>query len=236
MKARRRKELRANELIHSLQELVQLGRRYSNHLLVGLIAAALAIGLGGYWRYAKAQRTEQGWAELVLAGQAGGSQGRLEHLHALAETHKDGMLGATARQLLGDALLDEAMYGSGEADPGRRAVLLAQAQAVYQEIVQQYGDRLVPLGVALSGLATIAQERGEWEEARHWYQAILDDAKFGGTPYKSVAEQGLAALPQLAEPVAFAAAPLATQPTTTGVAAVEAESASSQPGQEGNED
>jgi hypothetical protein len=230
VKARRRKELRTNELIQSLQDLVQVGRRYGNHLLVVLIAAALAVGLGGYWRYAKAQQTEQGWAELMLAGQGGGAtgQGRLARLQGLVEAHKGGMLGASARQLLGDALLDEAMYGSGEADAGRRAALLGQAQAVYQEIVQQYGDRVIPLGVALSGLASIAEERGEWDEARHWYRAILDDAKFDGTPYKSLAEKGLAGLPELGEPVTFAA----TQPTTTtGAAAAEGESASSQPGE-----
>jgi tetratricopeptide (TPR) repeat protein len=146
------------------------------------------------------------------------------------------MLAAAARQLLGDALLEEAVYGSGEGDPARQAVLLEQAQAVYQDIVQHYRDRVVPLGVALSGLATVAEQRGEWDEARRWYQAILDDARFDGTPYKSLAEKALAALPRLAEPVTFVAAPPATQPTTTtATAPAEAESASSQASQEADE-
>ncbi len=213
MKAKRRKDLRANELIQTVQEAWVAVRKYGSYIAAAAIAVVLVIGLGWYWRHGKAQHLEQGWSQLAAArsGQAGVEE-RIERLRAIVTEHGDGSLAVVARQTLGDMLMGEAIGGAGMLDAGRQEELLAQAEELYLQIVADPGQQWVALGAALTGLAKMAEQRGDLDQARQWYQAIIEDGKLAVTPYHRVAETGLASLADLAEPVEFVATKASTQP------------------------
>lgn len=217
MKAKRRKDLRANELIQTVQEAWEAVRKYGSYIAAAAIAVVLVIGLGWYWRHGKAQQLEQGWSQLAAArsGPAGPDEERIERLRAMVAEYGDGSLGVAARQTLGDMLMGEAIGGAGMLDAGRQEELLGQAEKLYLQIVADPGQQWVALGAALTGLAKMAEQRGDLDQARQWYQAIIEDGKLAVTPYHRVAETGLASLADLAEPVEFVAAKASTQPAAS---------------------
>jgi hypothetical protein len=216
MKAKRRKDLRTNELIQTVQETWAAVRKYGSYIAAAAIAVVLVIGLGWYWRHGKAQQLEQGWSQLAAArsGQAGVEE-RIERLRAIVAEHGGGSLAVAARQTLGDMLMGEAIGGAGMLDAGRQEELLAQAEEHYRQIVAEPAKQWVALGAALTGLAKMAEQRGDFDQARQWYQAIIEDGKLAVTPYHRVAETGLASLADLAEPVEFVVAQASTQPAAS---------------------
>ncbi len=216
MKAKRRKDLRANELIQTVQEAWAAVRKYGSYIAAAAIAVVLVIGLGWYWRHGKAQQLEQGWSQLAAARSGPtGPEERIERLRAMVAEYEDGSLAVAARQTLGDMLMGEAIGGAGMLDAGRQEELLGQAEKLYLQIVANPGQQWVALGAALTGLAKMAEQRGDLDQARQWYQAIIEDGKLAVTPYHRVAETGLAYLADLAEPVEFVAAKASTQPAAS---------------------
>jgi hypothetical protein len=89
--------------------------------------------------------------------------------------------------------------------------LLSAAADAYSQALQSYGD-LSGIGVAARfGLAAVAENRGQWDEAQNQYQAITGgDA---AQAYKDYAKQRLDILPQLQRSAAMDLGP-STQATT----------------------
>jgi hypothetical protein len=89
--------------------------------------------------------------------------------------------------------------------------LLSGAADAYSQALQSYGD--IP-SIAVSarfGLAAVAEDRAQWDEARNQYQGILSsDAT---QAYKDYAKQRLDILPQLERPAAMDLG-ATSQPTT----------------------
>jgi hypothetical protein len=54
---------------------------------------------------------------------------------------------------------------------------LASAEAAYKRVVDGYGDQVMAVATARLGLAAIAENRGQWDEARKQYQAVAADAR-----------------------------------------------------------
>jgi hypothetical protein len=237
MKARRRKDLKTNELIQSLQDAVAFVRQHATYIAAAAIALVLVIGLGGYWRHAKGKQIEQGWSELMAARSGGASgQERLERLREVVDNCSDARLLAAARQSLGDALSDEAIYGPGREDTERQGKLLSEAVTVYEQILAVDKEQWLNAGAALMGLAKVAEQRRDLEEARRRYQQVLDSEQLRDTPYYPLAEAGLTGLQDLAEPVVFAAAPASTQASDSGLQVIKVTTPpapASQPGDSG---
>ena len=189
MKAARRKDLKTNELIQSIQELVQTLRQYGGHIAVAAIALVLVAGIGLYWRYGQQQRLHQAWSDVLMAAQPSGAGrvGRLEQLEQIAVDHEGEHVGAVAELLLAGALMGDATFGSGADDATRRGELLSRAERAYRHVVERYEDELIPRGAALMGLANLAEQQGDWQQAQSWYQKILADKRLEVTPYRTLA-------------------------------------------------
>ncbi|HUW82934.1 MAG TPA: hypothetical protein VMZ31_09065 [Phycisphaerae bacterium] len=218
MKAARRKDLKTNELIQSIQELVQTVRQYGGHIAVAAIALVLVVAIGFYWRYSQQQRLHQAWSDVLMAAQPGGvgPVDRLQQLEQIAADHEGEHVGAVANLLLAGALVDEVTYGSAAGDATRREELLAQADRAYRHVVERYEGELVPRGAALMGLANLAEQQRDWQQAQSWYQKILADKRLEVTPYRTLAARGLEAWPKLpSQKVVFVEAAASTQPTAT---------------------
>lgn len=227
MKAARRKDLKTNELIQSIQELVQTVRQYGGYIAVAAIALVLVVAIGVYWRYSQQQRLHQAWSDVLRAAQPGGAGpvDRLQQLEQIAVDHEGEHVGAVAELLLAGALVDEGTYGSAAGDATRREELLARAERAYRHVAERYEDELAPRGAALMGLANLAERQRDWQQAQSWYQKILADKRLEVTPYRTLAARGLETWSKLSsQKVVFVEAAPSTQPGSTSqpVAATQA--------------
>jgi len=216
MKAARRKNLKTNELIQSIQELVQTVRQYGGYIAVAAIALVLVVAIGFYWRYSQQQRLHQAWSDVLMAAQPSGvgPADRLQQLEQIAVDHEGEHVGAVAELLLAGSLVDEGTYGSAAGDATQREELLTRAERAYRHVVERYDDDLVPLGAALMGLANLAEQQRDWQQAQSWYQKVLADKRLEVTPYRTLAAQGLETWPKLSsQEVVFVEAAPPTQPT-----------------------
>jgi hypothetical protein len=60
---------------------------------------------------------------------------------------------------------------------------LNQAEKVYQKALVDFSDDLLVLGKARLGLAAVAEDRGNWDEAKKQYETLADKTgPFKGTP------------------------------------------------------
>ncbi len=80
------------------------------------------------------------------------------------------------------------------------------ARKAYREIVQNHATHTYSLASARLGLAAIAENLGEWDEAKAQYEAILNDDKII-QPFKTQADLRLRQIPRLRHPVYIAPAP-----------------------------
>jgi tetratricopeptide (TPR) repeat protein len=98
---------------------------------------------------------------------------------------------------------------------------LGQAEAAYKRVLESYGDQVQPVVTARFGLAAVAENRGEWDEARKHYEALTAGADVAEV-FKTLAGMRMQALGQfekgiyLAVSAPAAAATQATTAATTG--------------------
>lgn len=206
MKAERRKELKENELIHSLVEIGESIRQHAVQIVIVMVIAALVLGSGAYWQSAKKSRLRTGWAQLTRMMQAELSPQTIEGLRLLAVDYTDPALSAAANQLLGDALMDQVTTGGGGMADTQREAALSQAESAYRRSIELGGKQSAPRGVAMVGLGKIAEQRGQWDTARQHYQAVIDDADLP-EDYKAQAQAAIDKLDTLITPVVFVDAP-----------------------------
>ena len=206
MKAGRRKELKTNELIQSLIDLGQSIRQYAVQIVIVIVVAALVLGLGAYWRSAKASRLHAGWAQLTRLMQSELKPQTINGLRLLAVEHADPALSAAANQLLGDALMDQVTTGGGLMADAQREAALSEAESAYQRTTEIGTKRSASRGVAMIGLGKVAEQRGQWDTTRERYQAVIDDADLPQA-YKGQAQIAIDKLDILITPVVFVDAP-----------------------------
>jgi tetratricopeptide (TPR) repeat protein len=93
----------------------------------------------------------------------------------------------------------------------------ADAKTAYQQIVSQYPDQTIPFLASHFGLAAIAENARNWDEARKEYQIVKDHPE-AIESYKRLADRQLKALDDLRHPVLIGQVPdkleLPTPPNT----------------------
>ena len=109
-----------------------------------------------------------------------------------------------------------------------RQIYLSQSLAAYQDVVEKYGDQPMNSISAQFGIASIMENRGEWEEAEKRYKAILMNPD-GSQEVKLLAQTRLNEIPKMKarQPVLLERAPIAalvsaTQPATGPAAKTQA--------------
>jgi hypothetical protein len=90
--------------------------------------------------------------------------------------------------------------------------LLTQAQTDYQHVVDQYPTQIMPWSTAQLGLAAIAENRGNWDDARKHLESIENRTTLPDL-IKSVASSQLAYLSRIQSPILLGPYPT-TAPTT----------------------
>jgi hypothetical protein len=230
MKKKRRRELRENELARQLGDALKYLNEQWQWLAGGALVIVVIAAVAMYWRYNAAQRRDEGLSTLMSLRESRTMPvaEKLQKINQVANEYgdKDVVLAALemASRITTEDLLLGALGGQGPVD--RNSLLDEQAKAAHR-IVSEFGDHPEAVARAHLALAAVAEDRGEADEARRHYQAILDDPKLKATMYASTAAARESTLEARMEPVTIlpALAPgtqPSTQATTSRAAATQA--------------
>jgi tetratricopeptide (TPR) repeat protein len=235
MKQTRRHELKQNELAHSLTELKEWLNKYVNYVIGAAVAVVAIIGIGSYSSKQRNEKFERGWADYQAAiddyAKAAGTVGRganasipsnpagmdqaLKQMQLVADTYADnGDLTARSLLWIGDqALRQLATVQSGPSEGGSLQ-LLGQAEKAYERVTMEFKDRPLDVAIAKFGLAAIAEERGQFDQAKKMYEEMSQWEGAELLPMANLAKVKLEEVDNYAKPVTFAAPPTPRLPTT----------------------
>jgi hypothetical protein len=216
MKAQRRHELQQNVLDAELGKLVGFLRRRGALLLWGL-AAVVLVGLVAWYAYSqkvgKIASIQSKYDSTVLLQNAPGSEEHfIKSLNELAAQNTIEWIAADACVRLGDVSFRQAQTSSSQADA---AELMAKAASWYNKAVQNYPGQKMAVAKAHFGLGQWAEQKGDFEEARGQYTAVIEQKDLAAYPVAALAKSKLRNLDSLTKPVVMAttlpAAPGAVQ-------------------------
>ena len=225
MKAKRRQELKTNDLAQALQDLGQWFKDQGVYVVGALALVVIVVVIVSYRNSAKAEAVNQAYQELRSRASITGPSGvrksdqeienSLAAIGDLTTRTNDATFRLEALLRRGDMALRLAETGS----KGIEAKYLVEARGAYQEIVNGYQDRTLYYGRALYGLFQVeADEFATDGDARHREQAarylktLRDDARFNGTPFQTMAVDMLNELDDVFTLVTFAKAPAPSPP------------------------
>jgi len=223
MKAERRHELHTNELSEQLDQISSYVKDNALTLIVVVTATALIVG-GGVWYYnAQKAGIMEGWAMLDSAS-ADSTAAAIDTYRSVAASRKSEGLTVAALLKTGDAALQAAMGVTDDPDAGASRDWPAIAGEAYETIINQHSSNVTACGKAMIGLGLLAENGGDMETARKWYQRILDSSTFETTPFAEQATYRLEGLDQWQDPIVFpppseVPSPPTPEPTPTGVPA-----------------
>ena len=199
MKAERRHELQHNALDGELGTIISYIRTHAGSMLWSLAIAALVFAVGPFAvnhfrnRLPKLQsRFNQAMGDTSLT-----LDDRLAMLEEISQQDLDRSLAALAVVRMGDALVLDAAMGLSEA-PGEA---VRKADESYQRVLVEFSDQPQAVAIARIGLATLAENRGEFDVARMHYDAVVDLPGAQGTPAAMRARQNLQDLSDVAESI-----------------------------------
>jgi hypothetical protein len=261
MKAQRRHELKQNTLAHGLETLPDVGRRHGTKILlvvmVGLAVALLIRSRVNSSREAEEQAAHrlsygrelidqlQTAAERVPPAQFVTVAQEISKnvdtaVRQVLEASDDPRAIAEARIIQGDlnwhlAVMPEPPGATTRPElalPRSDDQFLQSAADAYEAAVEQPGAPHESVVTARLGLAAVAENRAQWDQAREQYQKVLDD---GATPkpLKDLAAASISRLEMLRKPPLLATQPAttqgATQTATTQGAATQPATGATQP-------
>jgi hypothetical protein len=239
MKAQRRHELKTNTLAEALAKAPHAGQRYGTVALTAAIGVLLVVFLVRYRLTATQQRLARATDNLAICREDIDQIKSLAPTAALApdisqatELYRD--TSSRLDSVLADAdssskVAAEALVARGDLNwymasvalsttqPSTEAQspsdMLGGAQAAYQQVISAYPQEYFSVATARFGLAAIAENRMDWDEAKRQYQAVLDDSE-SGVSYHRLAQSMMATLEQLRQ-AAVIAGPSSSLPSAS---------------------
>ena len=242
MKATERHRLKTNELADSLSDMLDYMRRHGSVITTGAIVALLVI-FGGLWWWDshvsaqlhqsvklqglmgdlarmqaeaayRAQAEETADNEASLMPDAYNPAPVVNSLGALTEDSAGTPVGMVALMQQAEAIRSQLLFSDNIIFPDQRAELCGRAETLYKRIAQEYGDVPLAVGTSQLGLALIAEERGQWEQARGLYEQMIAqaDGKLAATVFPRQAQRRLEILDEISTPIVFPIKSLAPEP------------------------
>lgn len=106
------------------------------------------------------------------------------------------------------ALRSEVLYANPELNDQQAAEKLNQAETTYQELLSKYPNNPAAVGNAQLGLALLAEQKEQWDNAKKLYTEIAGNTStLAGTIYPLQAERRLAVLDKINLDIKFPPAP-----------------------------
>ncbi len=194
MDSEERHKLKENDLGSWLQYGLPMYLRQNG----SYIFLILALGFLGYQLYSLYERNQvsarlASWQELLDAPNAENPPAKIL---GVIENSED-------KELKAQGYLDLGIFYSQfplipESRPAiklSRAESMLKAKDAFEKTLAFAGDDALLAAKATLGLASVAEDRGNWDDARQLYQAIADpQGKFAGTPFVAIGATRLATL------------------------------------------
>lgn len=217
MKAKRRQELKTNELAQTLTQAREFMGKYGNYVIGGVVVVAVILSASVWYRRSLSDAHRRQWADYYALRQADAqfiTTPEGTNFEALLTRHKD-LASSTSNSAvrlrtlegLGTLCWSYAVLSdpAPDAEEGSRA--LDEATSSYESIVRDFSDDEQAAGNALLALAAIAEERGEFDQAVTYYGRIDVEAKFADSVFVALARDRLSSMDALRETIVFAPAP-----------------------------
>jgi len=133
-------------------------------------------------------------------------------LGSLAQGGQGTSVGMIALLQQAEAVRSELLFADREISNQERDDVCQRAEKLYNQVLTQYGNDPVAVGMGNLGLGLIAEERADWTKAKETYEAIVakSDGILAGTIFPLQANRRLAMLEKISVPIEFpeAVAPL----------------------------
>jgi hypothetical protein len=219
MKTKRRQELRTNELIMQLMRIKDYAVQHWNRIAGAAVVVVLLIAIIAYWQYSRSARRTEGLNAIAKLREDPNltPMERLEKMEQIAGQYSDKQVERVALETIGESAMMQVLIGPASDEPSQRDKLLDMAHHAFTRIVTEFPDRYEAVARARLGLAAIAEDRGNKDEAAREYKAILDNPKLAAIKmYESIAATREKTLDERMRPVVIlpATRPAATQATT----------------------
>jgi predicted negative regulator of RcsB-dependent stress response len=193
MKAEERHELRENDLASWLQYgLWAFLKQNGSYIVLVLALAFLGYRLWAYYEQKQEIARQTAWAQLR---DASATDNPIKTLEDVLDTSTLNPVKAQACFDLGQ------LYGRLAAIPEElnrrqmsRAEVLSKAYDNYAKILTLQGDEPVLAAKAHLGMASVYEDRAEWDKAKAEYEIITKDKLFAGTAFVDLAKSWLATL------------------------------------------
>ena len=220
MDADTRHQLKTNELADALASLKDLKSPRFLYSAGAVVVVAIAVLAWFGWRYSQRLAAERDWDRLervVLglsdtdANVAAGAQNELRAM--LQEKLPPSVLGYARIELA------RSQVERGLADPSARPAAFEEAAKVLEQVRSDPESTPMLQAAATFLSASTAESLRQFDRARELYQALVQDTRYAGSPYKALADFRLADLDKLAKSVAFVPGdpPPPPQPTSQSV-------------------
>lgn len=234
MKAKRRQELKTNDLAAWLDDVRHSASKWGGYLAVGVIVVVGAVVISAYMRKARNEARIEAYEDLQKAAslQVAKMDKTEEELRASLSRIDELVAGNPDASFRINALFDKASMATALAQRGIGSVAatdaakvtpeqakqyLADARAAYEQVVRDYSDHTLYLGRALYGLFQVESlsfvldgDAAHRAKAAEYLEKLRDDPKFNATPLQSVAIERLKSLDAMFTHVTFPKRPEAT--------------------------
>ncbi len=171
--------------------------KYGSYLLLAAAFALLGWQIYNYFQKKHQVAVQEAWLDLESAQQT--TQNFPAKIQGVIREHDIRPVQAQAWLMLGDYYLQTVAEGVPPSAPGAkydRDQQLASAEDAYHHALGFPEERVVA-GGARMGLGVVAEDRGNWDDARKQYAALSDaTGPFAGTAFASMAADRLSKLDQ----------------------------------------
>jgi hypothetical protein len=238
MKSEHRHDLKTNDLAKSLLTAQDYVKVYGGRVLLGLAIVILiivlivqrsgraqseAIKLQDDLAYANAQIARLEHAQVIGDSQVTVRPAEVDQVRRLLQEIREK---SSDKKVLAQAALAQGDYSWAMANypkvPGAttqptlapdkpRADLLNDAKDAYSQVVSQYGDQPLAVVRAHFGLAAIAENQANWDEAKRQYEAIAGMAD-ASTYFQNYAKDKIKRLEEIRQPLLVGTVPDKPEP------------------------
>ncbi|MFH1420231.1 MAG: hypothetical protein ABII12_18315 [Planctomycetota bacterium] len=209
MKTERRQDLRTNELSTQLDEIGQYAKKNAIALTVAVIAVA-AVTVGGFaYHNSQENRRSHAWNEIDNYDPTLEPAEIVASAEAVVADNISPEITVAALLRIGDAAMQAyAVPGlsegdSGDAGPSSSPNWAEKAESAYTRILNDFADQEIGGGLAMIALGVLAENRGDGENARKWYDRVLKNKRLADTPFPQQAQYRLSGLDSRMQPIEF---------------------------------
>ncbi len=238
MKSEHRHDLKTNDLAKSLLTAQDYVKVYGGRVLLGIAIIILiivliiqrsgraqseALKLQDDLAYANGQISRLEHAQVVGDGQVTVRPAEVDQVRRLLQEIREK---SSDKKVLAQAAVAQGDYSWAMANypkvPGAttqpslapdkpRADLLNDAKDAYAQVITQYGDQPLAVVRAHFGLAAIAENQANWDEAKRQYESVAGMAD-ASTYFQNFAKDKLKRLEEIRQPLLIGAVPDKPEP------------------------